>query len=366
MKKIKREKTSVFSLFSIISIGITVVSVVLLLLARSYVGFADFLNSTLCFAARRIMAAFGDLFPFSLFEILIFLLPLIAIAVIIRGVVVFKKGEGEARFFVNIISALFLFYAGNVICLSISYNTTPINKRMNLPDVTVNAENLTELMTVLRDEVNLLSEEITYRDGFSDPGYTMDEISEKICDAYAALSDEYGVVPVISSRAKAVGPVSVLMSYLGISGIYTYYTGESNVNTCYPPYDVVFVAAHELAHQRGILREDEANFAAYLACSHSDDPYLRYSGALNMYEYVVSALYSANYELYKESYKKQPKTIIEERIAFSEFFEKYRENTVADISEATNNAYLQSQGSTQGTRSYGMVVDLAVAYYRDK
>ena len=63
---------------------------------------------------------------------------------------------------------------------------------------------------------------------------------------------------------------------------------------------------------------------------------------------------------------KQPASIIYERIAFSKFFDKYRENTVADISEATNNAYLQSQGATQGTRSYGMVVDLAVAYYRGK
>ena len=98
----------------------------------------------------------------------------------------------------------------------------------------------------------------------------------------------------------------------------------------------------------------------------SDDAYIRYSGALNLYEYVVSALYSADKELYKENYAKQPKTIIAERIAYSEFFDKYRENTVADISEATNNAYLQSQGAPQGTRSYGMVVDLAVAYYRDK
>jgi hypothetical protein len=103
-----------------------------------------------------------------------------------------------------------------------------------------------------------------------------------------------------------------------------------------------------------------------LVCLESDDPYIRYSGILSVYEYVVSSLYSANYELYKENYYKQPKTIINERIAYSEFFDKYRENIAADVSEATNNAYLQIQGEAQGTRSYGMVVDLAVAYYRDK
>jgi hypothetical protein len=44
------------------------------------------------------------------------------------------------------------------------------------------------------------------------------------------------------------------------------------------------------------------------------------------------------------------------------FFDKYRESTVSEVSGAINNSYLQLQG-TEGTRSYGLVVDLAVAYY---
>ena len=195
--------------------------------------------------------------------------------------------------------------------------------------------------------------------------YSYADMNEHLMAAYDKASAKYDFIDDFHSRVIPV-MLSEPMSYTHITGIYTFFTGEANINVNFPDYTVPFTAAHELAHQRGIAREDEANFVAFLVCMESDDVYIRYSGALNMYEYVVSALYSANYELYKESYKKQPKTIIEERIAFSEFFEKYRENTVADISEATNNAYLQSQGSTQGTRSYGMVVDLAVAYYRDK
>ena len=47
-----------------------------------------------------------------------------------------------------------------------------------------------------------------------------------------------------------------------------------------------------MAHQRGIAREDEANFIAFLVCMASDDPYIRYSGYLEVYEYVASSLYS--------------------------------------------------------------------------
>jgi len=53
--------------------------------------------------------------------------------------------------------------------------------------------------------------------------------------------------------------------------------------------------------------------------------------------------------------------VIEEMRSYSRFFEKYRDTVVSDVSDAVNNTYLVLQG-TEGAKSYGMVVDLAVAY----
>ncbi len=130
-----------------------------------------------------------------------------------------------------------------------------------------------------------------------------------------------------------------------------------------PDYTLPFTAAHEFAHQRGISREDEANFVAYLACIESDDPYVRYSGYLNLYEYVASALYSADHDAYFEVSGKLPAEVRAEMSAYNRFFEKYRHNVAATVSGAVNDTYLKSQG-TPGEKSYGMVVDLAVAYYK--
>ena len=216
------------------------------------------------------------------------------------------------------------------------------------------------------EEVKKVEGEILFMEtGASRMPYSYAEMNEKLMQAYKKACAKYDFIDDFRSNVKPV-MLSEPMSYTHITGVYTFFTGEANINVNFPDYTIPYTAAHELAHQRGIAREDEANFVAFLVCMESDDAYIRYSGALNLYEYVVSALYSANYELYKENYYKQPKTVIAERIAYSEFFDKYRENVVADVSEATNNAYLQSQGTPQGTRSYGMVVDLAVAYYRDK
>ena len=59
-----------------------------------------------------------------------------------------------------------------------------------------------------------------------------------------------------------------------------------------------------------------------------------------------------------------PPQIRREEAAYSAFFEKYRDNVAADVSQATNDAYLKGQGASQGTKSYGLVAELAVAYYR--
>ena len=145
--------------------------------------------------------------------------------------------------------------------------------------------------------------------------------------------------------------------------MYSFFTGEANINVAFPDYTIPFTAAHELSHQRGIAREDEANFMAFLVCIDSDDAYIRYSGYLNLLEYVLSALYSASPVLYYSVIETVSPEIRAEMQAYSKFFEKYRNSTASKVSETVNNTSLILQG-TEGTKSYGMVVDLAVAYYK--
>ena len=194
--------------------------------------------------------------------------------------------------------------------------------------------------------------------------YSFEELSDKICEAYATVSDSYGVVPKISTRAKPIY-FSGAMSTLRITGIYTFYTGEANVNMAYPDYNLPFTVAHELAHQRGIMREDEANFLAFLVCISSSDPYIRYSGYLNMYEYLITSLYKTDRELWKKQASRLNVRSIADIKAANDVYEKYADTVVGDISHSVNDMYLQANG-TQGTVSYGLVTRLAVAYYAEK
>jgi hypothetical protein len=83
-----------------------------------------------------------------------------------------------------------------------------------------------------------------------------------------------------------------------------------------------------------------------------------------MYEYVSNALYRADKELYSTVAVQKSARISAEQTAYNEFFAKYRDSVASDVAGSINDAYLKDQGQTAGAKSYGLVVDLAVAYYR--
>nr|MBQ4320366.1 DUF3810 domain-containing protein [Clostridia bacterium] len=194
--------------------------------------------------------------------------------------------------------------------------------------------------------------------------YTLEEMVDLLNIAYGRAAEKYDFIPKLDENVKFI-MASEPMTYTHISGVYTFFTGEANLNINFPEYSLPFTAAHEMSHQRGIARENEANFMAFLVCIESGDPYIRYSGYVNMYEYLANALYSANPDMYFELLAKVDKRVYGEIRAYSRFFDKYRESVASDVSGAVNDTYLKLQGQSAGTRSYGLVVDLAVAYVND-
>jgi hypothetical protein len=245
------------------------------------------------------------------------------------------------------------------------YHGSTLDKKMGLDKKPVSVTELENTAAWLSKCVNDEISSIEYKeDDFSRLPYSLAELNKKLLSAYDTVCDEHDFIQRLKSRIKPV-MLSEAMSYTHITGVYTYFTGEANLNVNFPDYTLPFTAAHELAHQRGIAREDEANFIAFLVCISSDDPYIRYSGYLNMFEYVAPNIYYASPEKYWAVMDSLAKEARDEIYAYARFFEKYQDSVVGEISESVNNGYLQMQG-TVGTKSYGLVVDLTVAYFNSK
>ena len=111
------------------------------------------------------------------------------------------------------------------------------------------------------------------------------------------------------------------------------------------------------------MNEAEANFIAYLACSESDSAYFRYSGACLALLHSMNALYSADYELWYELRLTYPYYVDADMRAQNAYIAAH-DTKIAEVSETVNDTYLKLNDQQDGTRSYGKMVDLLLAYRR--
>jgi len=186
-------------------------------------------------------------------------------------------------------------------------------------------------------------------------------------ELYAAVESAYQNAPLLSQRCGSgyaqPKPIrlSGIMSWLGISGVYMPWTGEANYNRMQPDFDLPYSIAHEKAHQCGVAREDEANFVAFLVCSNSSDPFVRYSGYLNALR-VLDELGVSAPERYREvaaMLGQGPRADLKARADFWSRFE----GRGVQVSYRINNTYLRANNVPNGTRSYSEDVALIISYY---
>lgn len=352
------------SRFALICYGLGGVSAILYLCFALSEGFADWFNRTVAAALRALLSYLTGWIPFSLAEYLLILIPVILVVLITVGIRRYADSwRGVFVYCGTVLAVVALTLSVFVMGFAPGYHGRTLDQKLGIQRRDVSAEELYATAAILARKVNEEAEQVVYSEQtkFSVMPYDTRELSEKLSAAYATACDRYGFPQRLTSRVKPV-MLSEAMSYTHITGVYSFFTGEANLNVAFPDYTLPYTAAHELSHQRGVAREDEANFMAFLVCLESDAPYIRYSGYLNLYEYVASALYTASPELYAKANGLVETRVRLEMVAFNQFFEKYRDSVASEITETVNDTFLTLHG-TEGTKSYGMVVDLAVAYY---
>ena len=337
---------------------------VIKLIAALSTPFADFFNRHISSIFRAIFAHISGVFPFSIAETAVICMIPCSILYLVWCFTVAAKKDKLTRQIFNLCGVIVFLLSTFVLNYGAGYDTTPLEDKMELTVTQPTTDDLYRACADTLIEMYPLEREITRdADGAARMPFSFDEMVDKLNDAYDTLYTEYDFLSPLHTGVKRIA-LSKALTYTHMSGFYTFWSGEANVNTNYPDYVIVYTTAHEMAHQRGIAPEDEANFVAFLACAASEDAYIRYCGYANLMEYLANALYAADPEMYTENILAFfPDGLRAEYAAYAAMFEPYRDSTASEVSGAVNDAYLKAQGQSAGTKSYGLVVDLAVAYY---
>ena len=325
---------------------------------------ADFFNDGIGAAVRFILARLTGWLPFSLFELLIICIIPLVITFVVYLVRTRHTLFERAKSILSIISVILLILSSYVFTLGVGYRTTPLSQKTGIDDVVnIEREELLSVTNLLIREVNSLASELEVQNGETVMPYTLSELCDRLSVSFAAVNKKYGLPDSFSGGVKPV-LFGTVMSDAGITGIYSFFTGEANVNIEYPHYTLPFTAAHEMAHQRGIARENEANFVAFLVCIESDDAYIRYSGYLGMLEYFLSAAYTTDREGYPDLFATISDVAVSDIRAAIAVTNAHKDSLIGKINDRLNDRYLKFNG-TEGVVSYGYVVRLTVGYYRN-
>ncbi len=181
---------------------------------------------------------------------------------------------------------------------------------------------------------------------------------------YDPMEDHFPLIEAYAHRPKKYF-LSKFMSYIDFTGFFSPFTGEACINTDSPSSMTPATIAHELAHQRGIGAEDEANFIAVVACMEDGDPDFVYSASLMALIHLQNALYKSGdtgaWNKIKDSYSPGVTADLDENSAY---WKKYRDTAANKVSTQTYDTFLKSYDQELGRETYGACVDLLVEYYR--
>lgn len=346
-----------------ISLALAGVALLVHLLCMKNAALADFFVAYVSPWLRKPLGYLTALFPFSIAEAFIITSPALLVLLIFFARRVAKDPRRASRMLSGLLTVPFLLYTLFVLSFGVGYYATPLADRLSFAEREPNAENLSALAVMLAERADACALEtgITVEQGGSVMPFSYADLNQKLIAAYDKVEEKHGILSNFKVGTKPVA-LSDPMAYTHITGVYTFMTGEMNVCTAYPDFSTVFTAAHEMAHARGISREDEANFIAFLVCEASEDLYVRYAGYMNLLQYVMNALYKTDPALYKTAYMTYSDTVLSELRAYNTAVKKYSGSFASEIAGSINNAYLESMG-TGGSISYDLVVRLAVRYF---
>ncbi|HYM92978.1 MAG TPA: DUF3810 domain-containing protein [Chitinophagaceae bacterium] len=302
--------------------------------------------------------------PFSIGDIFYAFLVLVILVKTFQFLKLLFKKKLTRKYFISglqqfIFFFLFLYVVFNLLW-GLNYNRKGISHQLGLEVKSYNLSELDTLTTVLEERLNQYAGLVNEKamDSFRDKKFLFDQSVE----AYDSVAKRLSFLN-YSKRSVKPSLFSYAGNYLGFQGYYDPFSGEAQVNTTIPPFLEPYVTTHEIAHQLGYAKENEANFVAFLACRSSASNEFRYSLYFNMYAYAINEVFRRDSLQAKEFQKKLHPQVIKDFKEYREFYKKYK-NPVEPVIMWFYSHYLKANNQPAGKQTYDEVVAWLIVYYK--
>ncbi|MEO6288575.1 MAG: DUF3810 domain-containing protein [Ginsengibacter sp.] len=258
-----------------------------------------------------------------------------------------------------------LFYGVIVIYIAfnilwgLNYDSVPPARKLGLKRVDYDTSELVSIQGILLRKVNEKKQALVDHQTVYPADHDLFTRAELCYDSAAKV---YSFIQ-YKNRSLKSSFYGSWGNYLGFTGYYNPFSGEAQVNTTVPKFLLPYVATHEIAHQIGFAKENEANFIGYLAAVNSGDTLFQYSAYLDLFLYANREVYFFDSTLSKKSIALLIPPV---RADVAEWKKFNLEHTsfIEPVISWMYGKYLQMNRQPEGLRSYSEVISTLIAYYR--
>jgi uncharacterized protein DUF3810 len=301
--------------------------------------------------------------PFSVGDILYFIAACWLFGKIIKNIKSGFRVKFNRILFINkIYRFIFLctvIYIVFNIFWGLNYNRKGIAWQLHLSAVPYDSVNLKVMQNLLLHKVNntkkiLVNGNVSYPDK-----------KELFARAVKCYNEAAALYPFMKYKLSSVksSMYGYLGDYLGFTGYYNPFTGEAQVNTTVPKFLIPYITLHEMGHQLGYAKEDEANFSGYLAAANSHDTLFQYSTYLDLFVYASREVYYFDSTTSKIAVTQLIPEVKEDLLEWKRFNRRYTNFFEPGISWLYGK-YLQVNQQPHGLHSYNEVIATLMAYYK--
>ena len=305
--------------------------------------------------------------PISVAELIIISLIAFSICQLTILIIKIKKDRNNRlnsfmKFIVSVLASISIIYFIFITSWGLNYHRASFASIAGFETRAYSAQELAQLSEHLINQANDLRDHVHEdENGVMDlPRGSFDVMKrasagyDNAAQMYPELGGKYGKPKVVL--------LSKVMSYTGIWGVYFPFTAEANVNISIPQSMIPSTTLHEMAHQRGFAREDEADYIAYLTSTMHPDVDFQYSGTLMALRHTMRALARADYDTFKELTATYGEGLKRDMNAIA-IHNQEHESILRRASSQINNTYLKANSQQDGVKSYGRMIDLLMAEF---
>lgn len=252
----------------------------------------------------------------------------------------------------------------------LNYYASPLQDDIRMESYEFTVSDLEKTTLYFLTKANTLAAELPRDENGDLTIGTFEELADQAGSGFSSLVHSTGAVFGGSTAPVKRLAWADMYTAMGITGIHMAITGEAAVNPQTPAASLPFTMCHEMAHRMCIATEDDANFAAFLACRENESPAFQYSAYYMAFRYCFSALSidgSAEASAAAARISLQMNNQLRHDYkSYNEFFTSRRNETLNTVADVVNDTYIKVSGDENGTASYSQVSILLVNWYIDE